>query len=91
MDITSLEFDKVRDWIRDEHDIKHTLWDVLFNKPAGYSVEEFLAFQVNMGHWPEMTVQDWSTSRSDVRQPQKYRCQARHCAACRPGSWSRTS
>ena len=59
MDITSLEFDKVRDWIRDEHDIKHTSWDDLFNKPAGYSVEEFLAFQVNMGHWPEMTIQDW--------------------------------
>ena len=59
MDITSLEFDKVRDWIREEHDIKHTAWDFLFNKPGDYSVEDFLLFQQNIGHWPTMTKQDW--------------------------------
>ena len=59
MDITSLEFDEVREWIRVEHDISHASWDDLFNKPKQYTVEEFLAYQINMNHWPNMSKTDW--------------------------------
>ena len=59
MDITGLEFDEVREWINVEHDSNNASWDDLFIKPKNFSVEEFLEFQVNMNHWPKMSVEDW--------------------------------
>lgn len=59
MDITDLKFDIIREWIRVEHELNNISWDELFNTPKNYTVKEFLKFQQNIGHWPEISVENW--------------------------------
>jgi len=59
-DLTSLIYDKPRDWIKASRD-RNISWDViLLGRKKDYNgLQEFLEDQVDMNFWPEMSISDW--------------------------------